>query len=225
MLMSCNEDVQDAVQLEYGLLRRFKRQCHHYITSLPEEKDTMEWLALMQHYGAPTRLLDWTHSFFVALYFAVALSKKESAIWAVQNELLVDTVHTILPTDASEALKNDRNARKSETFDKVFRQGIPLVCPIKPYRFNDRLIIQQGAFLCPGDISRSFEDNLTASLSQSNTPSKITKIIIADKLDLRKNILKNLHHMNMNAATLFPGLAGFAQSLRTLLAFPDLLKP
>jgi hypothetical protein len=62
-------DLGKAPRIESGLLRRFKRQAHHYISNPPEENDPLEWLALMQHYGAPTRLLDWTYSFFVALYF------------------------------------------------------------------------------------------------------------------------------------------------------------
>jgi hypothetical protein len=112
-----NEEVSE---LEFGLLRRFRRQCHHYITNLPEEHDTMEWLALMQHYGAPTRLLDWTLSLFVALYFAVEPAEEECAIWALQHEWVVEIVHNILPKEASEALEEDRNARKDRTFEMVF---------------------------------------------------------------------------------------------------------
>jgi len=52
---------QEALRIEGGLLRRFKRQCHHYVVSIPGNGDIMEWLALMRHYGAPTRLLDWTY--------------------------------------------------------------------------------------------------------------------------------------------------------------------
>jgi FRG domain len=219
-----NEEVSE---LEFGLLRRFRRQCHHYITNLPEEHDTMEWLALMQHYGAPTRLLDWTLSLFVALYFAVEPAEEECAIWALQHEWVVEIVHNILPKEASEALEEDRNARKDRTFEMVFRRtpAVPLVCPIKPYRFNDRLIIQQGAFLCPGDVSLPFEDNMEAVLFQSDSPDKLIKFTIANDSTLRQKIIRHLHHMNMNTATLFPGLVGFAQSLRTLLLFPEILRP
>ena len=43
--------------IEGGLIKRFIRQSHHYLAHLPEEENVLEWLALMQHYGAPTRLL------------------------------------------------------------------------------------------------------------------------------------------------------------------------
>src|SRR5947199_119509 len=58
-------------RLEGGLLRRFQRHAQHYLPEVPDDRNFMEWLALMQHYGAPTRLLDWTHSFFVAAFFAL----------------------------------------------------------------------------------------------------------------------------------------------------------
>ena len=63
-------ELEKALRIEGGLLRQFKRQLHHFGVPAPEDDDIMEWFTMMQHYGAPTRLLDWTHSFFAALYFA-----------------------------------------------------------------------------------------------------------------------------------------------------------
>ena len=56
---------------EDDLLFRFQQQVQHYVAHLPSVEDRAGWLALMQHYGVPTRLLDWTQSPYVALYFAV----------------------------------------------------------------------------------------------------------------------------------------------------------
>src|SRR5713226_3402618 len=124
--------------LEKGLLRRFMRQSHHYVTTLPSEENVMEWLALMQHYGAPTCLLDWTHSLFVAVYFAVEQADSECAVWALNLKWVERTIYDVLDKVASEALKEDRNVTKKETFKQVFDHGHGLVCPIKPYRFNER---------------------------------------------------------------------------------------
>src|SRR5688572_28375698 len=81
---------------ETRVLIEFQRRAHQYVSvaDLPEEHDTIHWLALMQHHGAPTRLLDWTRSPFVALFFALEDATDENAecgVWAI-HELWADTL-------------------------------------------------------------------------------------------------------------------------------------
>ena len=64
--------------IEEGLIRRFRREAHLYLSSEPEEGDRIGWLSLMRHHGAPTRLLDWSFSFFVAVHFAVERAEPDS---------------------------------------------------------------------------------------------------------------------------------------------------
>ena len=63
----------DRAKLERELLREFRRTYHNYAAHVPEPERLLEWLSLMQHHGAPTRLLDFTFSIYVAAYFAVKL--------------------------------------------------------------------------------------------------------------------------------------------------------
>jgi hypothetical protein len=221
-------DLGEAPRIERGCLRRFKRQCHLYISNPPEEEDTLEWLALMQHYGAPTRLLDWTYSFFVALYFAIeSAGQSECAVWALNTDWMVHPAASILEGDleAFERWKRDPGIVQRDTFTKLFMGKPPmaLVGAVTPRRLNERLVIQQGIFLCPGDVSKTFADNLIALLSKtsrSQAKANFIKITVNADLNTRKDILLSLQRMNMNHATLFPGLVGFAQSLRTLMASP-----
>lgn len=216
-----------AFEFEGGLLRRFKRQSHNYLEHIPAPGNYMEWFALMQQYGAPTRLLDWTYSFFVAAYFAVERASGECAIWAFNAECMDDKLVHILSPDQFETIdprsaRSDVNLRSYEDFEAVFVKPKKLfVVPMNPYKFNERLIIQQGVFLCPGDIRKPFEENLGGPFSRAELRANLRKYVIKNNRALRKDILYNLHRMNMNRATLFPGLQGFAESLSTLLAFPD----
>jgi FRG domain len=74
------------VRVEREMLRQFQRRTHHYVTDAPSIENDIEWLALMQHYGSPTRLLDFTHSFYVAAYFALRNASSDSAVWAVDRQ-------------------------------------------------------------------------------------------------------------------------------------------
>lgn len=56
---------------EKRILSEFKRRVHHYIPETARQIDELEWLALIQHHGGSSRLLDFTHSFFVAAFFAL----------------------------------------------------------------------------------------------------------------------------------------------------------
>jgi hypothetical protein len=76
---------------EVKVADEFKSRAHMHIgqTLIPE--DELTWLALMQHYGIPTRLLDFTLSPFVALYFAVRHGGEKSTparVWAMDSEAI-----------------------------------------------------------------------------------------------------------------------------------------
>jgi hypothetical protein len=227
------EKTYSVARIEGGLLRRFKRQCHHYTMAVPHEDNIMEWLALMQHYGAPTRLLDWTYSFSVAVYFAVEDAERECAVWALDSMWVRQQVRARLAEISdlidSEYGGNDPNVTNKKTFRRAFQSDRKFVFPINPYRLNERLVIQQGLFLCPGDVASSFEANLEALAERrggkKDFSGSLIKYTIANDSILRRQILQRLQRMNLNRATLFPGLDGFSQSLEMLMVFPHILVP
>lgn len=209
--------------IEKGLIRRFIRQCHHYTLDLPSPENILEWMALMRHYGAPTRLQDWTQSFFVALYFAIENADGRAAIWALDRTAVDLAVLRMLPSETcSRCIDENGYIDSRQCFGEVFDRTPPiaLVLPVDPFRLNERLVIQQGIFLCPGNVSLTFEENLAAVLP-SPPHNALLQFVICDSVELRIKLLWQLQHMNMNSATLFPGLDGFARSLATLVAFPE----
>ena len=71
-------------ETEKKLLDAFKRYARPYLSFQP--KDDWEWLAVAQHHGLPTRLLDWTRNPLVAAFFAVETHFKDDGAIYVNKE-------------------------------------------------------------------------------------------------------------------------------------------
>lgn len=78
---------------EATLLKRFKQSAAMLIDMTPQQ--SFDWLFLLQHYGVPTRLLDWSESPLVALYFAVedSTSNVDGALWQLRPSALNKNAH------------------------------------------------------------------------------------------------------------------------------------
>jgi hypothetical protein len=207
----------DAPDIERLLLREFARKAHLYVrdgADLPDPSDTLEWMSLMRHFGAPTRLLDWTYSIFVAAYFALdsSLPGEPCLIWAIDTRWLNDTANSISP-----GLDKGANADADKT-GKHFRDHFmpaaskAFVSTENPYRLNARSAIQHGTFLCPGDVRRTFTENLEA-MSSTGSPHAY-RLELSASPDFRTNLGRLLYRQNINTEVLFPGLEGLARALR-----------
>jgi hypothetical protein len=214
----------------------FKRRAHHYVQYLPGEKEELEWMALMRHHGAPTRLLDWTRSPYVAAFFAVAEAGEaaESAIWAIDIDAVKTEAINLLSDSGVIGRPEGRDFSFSdpEVFDRVFlhETSPAIVAPVQPLKTNERATSQQSLFLCANASQCEFEFALKQVLKSGwdryeawrlehhpkeelFKPELLFKLCIAPKA--RSELLRELYRMNINYATLFPGLDGFARSLGT----------
>ena len=233
----------DIPQRKYGheieniLLREFQRRFYHYETHVPEPNDNIEWLATMQHYGASTRLLDWTHSPYVALYFALeraAPKNNRAVVWAVDLRWLQETAMKIVEKHPEYIAMNDKDKKAVQNFmlesptaeekEKVSNWLYQLhprqkfVFPATPFNLNTRLTVQKGLFISPADSTETFVSNIGAmpgiydGYGRTNRGKKnIMKFHI--HRDDRRRFLRSLQTMNVSADSLIPGLDGFARSL------------
>lgn len=226
-ILHYGERLSNARKIEKKILHEFKRQFHNYGLNPPKTNDNCEWLAIMRHYGGPTRLLDFTYSFYVAAYFALTSSKDESVIWAIDSRWCSEKVNEMLGIDKKKQIGKDPNLFETHIYidpdpqdDKEPFKYKPFIYPITPLRLNPRIAVQTGTFLCPRRIDRSFEGNLFYTIDEKGN-GKVIRIEISNK-DMRKEGIKDLHRMNINSASLFPGLGGFTESLNRYILFPEL---
>lgn len=71
---------------EREAIRDFKLHAPRFLKSPPLTE--LGWISLMQHYGLPTRLLDWTESYLTALFFAVQSIDGDGALWIIRPAYL-----------------------------------------------------------------------------------------------------------------------------------------
>lgn len=160
---------------ELDVLTDFQRHAANYIEYKPEINNYIDWLSLMQHHGAPTRLLDFTRSIYIAAFFASENYTDSAAIWAIKkkpiNDFLSKQTNMRSTPWSSVADENYRreyvNKSIKDSLDCSLDLSIPKVFDkhiiyVEPYIVHKRLSAQQGVFLFPNDITSSFHDNLAA---------------------------------------------------------------
>jgi hypothetical protein len=190
---------------ERRILRIFKRKAHVYLAQPPHPEDDFQWLALMQHHGAPTRLLDFTWSPYVAAFFALERTTEDGVVWALNPARIEGSrdpesvVDPRVPGNfATHFLKNKR----------------PFLWLGEPHTMNRRLIAQSATFVLPGLLDQPVEEILSGRPDAGNV---LTKLILPQHV--RETGMRELYRMNITYATLFPDLDGLARSLGYELEF------
>jgi hypothetical protein len=192
---------------EERILRIFKRKAHQYVPQPPDSEDDFQWLALMQHHGAPTRLIDFTWSPYVAAFFALERATGDAAVWAV-NPARIQSRRTPAPPRYDPRIKGN--------FRKYYLRGKRRFIWVgEPLTMNRRLIAQSGTFALAGVLDQPLEEIVSGD---RDPPSTMVKLILPARL-IRETAMRELYRMNITWATLFPDLDGLARSLRYELEF------
>lgn len=197
---------------EEMLIEAFRREA----ASFKDIEYTSGWtdtevLAFLQHHGAPTRLLDWTASPYIALFFAVeACSDPYCAIWAINaGRLYFEVPEPHAPLQARAVAQFDPAWHR--LIDALGVDGrVCGVVPVSPYAVNRRISSQQGLFLTGINQWYGFEYNL-AHCIKATPPDYLHKIVIPGAQ--RRPILERLARLNLTRRTLFPDLQGMVESL------------
>jgi hypothetical protein len=191
---------------EERAIRIFRRKAHNYLDDAAVLSNDLRCLALMQHYGAPTRLLDFTKSPFVAAFFALESAVCDSAVYALNTPRLWNAG----PASNPEFNRDHIDPRQDGNFERYYLQNTNAILWIgEPTEMDRRLVAQSGTMVVPGMLDRPLDEILDQYRCDEEL---IRKIVLPPRV--REEAMKSLYRMNITHATLFPDLEGLARSIR-----------
>ncbi|RJQ65908.1 MAG: FRG domain-containing protein [Desulfobacteraceae bacterium] len=198
-------------RVERPLLRTFRRYARR--DAVPGDS-VWNWLAVAQHHGLPTRLLDWTFSPYVALHFATHNLRcygDDGVIWIIDyvrsTTRLPDTLRRILKEEDAFVFTAEmlsRSAGTLEAFDRLAEQ--PFVAFFEPPALDDRIINQHALFSLISSPTTRLDDWLGAHAGLA------WRVIIP--AGLKWEIRDKLDQANITERVLFPGLDGLSSWLK-----------
>ncbi len=208
--------------VEDDLLRNFRKYGSRTESSLRDS--WWNWLAMGQHHGLPTRLLDWTFSPFVALHFVTAkqeLFATDGVIWCIDfikvRRFLPQSLKAMLKKDEAvffTAEMLDRYAPTLEEFDARVKQESPdgsdCVIFYEPPSLDDRIVNQAALFSMISSPERQLEQWLADK--EVEQPGIFRKIIVPAVL--KWEVRDKLDMANLTERVMFPGLDGLGAWLR-----------
>ena len=198
-------------KLEKHLLRNFKKYAH---TNVLPGQSNWNWLALAQHHGLPSRLLDWTYSPYVALHFATNDLKhydKDGVIWVLNyvklNQLLPDKLQERIDHEQSNTFTAemlDSVCQGLEELDELAEEDFLLF--LEPPSLDDRIVNQFALFSLLSNATLLLDDWL-------EDHDQFYHRLILPK-ELKWEIRDKLDQANISERVLFPGLDGLSMWLK-----------
>ena len=187
------------MNIEIPMIKAFQQNALTFLSEKPSHE--WEWMFLMQHYGVPTRLLDWSESPLVGLYFSVYNSKhydKDGCFFILTPSILNANSGNVRrhPRDilcfGHDDILEDYIPSKVNDLS-VAREPVAVVAP----RTFERLRAQAGVFTI-------FHRNTDPLDSIDDARPYLKKLIIP--AGAKENILKELEYLGIDELALFPEL-------------------
>lgn len=202
---------------EKGLLQTFIQEASAYLNLHPD--DMLHWAEYAQHYGVPTRFLDWSSNPLVALYFACRdKTRSDGTVWLLHSR---SYAHFL-----SEKILSEKGKTAGQIITGLINGQSDVEYPIlyTPYYVDARMSAQQSYFLVWGTKEEPFDKMISDERYWMHLPEKDSGVrtygdaqfeeflfmfyIYADR---KQPILHELDTIGINEKTLFPGLDGIGR--------------
>ena len=198
-------------KLERHLLRNFRKYAHR---DTAPGGSTWNWLAMAQHHGLPTRLMDWTYSPYVALHFAtneIERFGEDGLIWGINyvklNQQLPQSLRAVIERENSNVFTAEMLDSVCENLDDLgVLEEQPFLIFLEPPSLDARIVNQYALFSLLSRADQLLGDWL------SMREHEVLKIHIPAAL--KWEIRDKLDQANITERVLFPGLSGLSAWLK-----------
>jgi FRG domain len=246
---------RDFKGLEVAVFKIFKSYSHPYLDNNKPASES-EWMALAQHHGCPTRLMDWTRNPLVALFFATERDDRyeadEAVVWCYRNfdwydeESSYKKYHRsairylslqtrtkayspkhISPRIAAQAGCFTLHSADQHVRWEIPKKGLAKPCPLRVSHMEEEFAIYNEEHRDSILASLPPEDDLNGRPSFFDTLSVPQKLKLLPKtgslrkavipLGRKQSIRRQLYKLNINRASLFPGLDGISDYIKQAL--------
>ena len=199
-----------AASVEGHLLRNFRKYARR--ADVPFDS-VWNWLALAQHHGLPTRLLDWTYSPYVAAHFATAqvdLFDRDGVVWMVDyvraQEHAPARLREVLRAQQLNVFTAELLAEAAGGLADLERLGDEdYVLFLEPPSLDERIVNQYALFALMSRAEASLDEWLEPR------PELARRLVIPG--ELKWEVRDKLDQANLTERVLFPGLDGLSRWL------------